>query len=47
MDKIVVRIDPGLGRQHVAIYKDNECKWWAQPVEDDDFCSFWWGDVND
>ncbi len=26
MDKIVVRIDPGLGRQHVAIYKDSECK---------------------
>lgn len=26
MDKIVVRIDPGLGRQHVAIYKDNVCK---------------------
>ena len=28
-------------------HKDDECKWWAQTVEDDDFCSFWWGDVND
>lgn len=27
MDKVIVRIDAGLGKQHIAVYKDSECKY--------------------